>query len=72
MGTDRLRPGDRVNWKSHGEIVHGRVEAEITRRTEAAGRVVDASRQAPQYRVRSDKSGGVAVHKPEALHRERQ
>jgi hypothetical protein len=71
MGADKLRPGDRVSWKSHGARVQGRVEEEITRRTETAGRVVAASRQAPQYRVRSDKSGGDAVHKPEALRRER-
>jgi hypothetical protein len=72
MATERLKPGDRVSWKSHGVRVHGRVEAEITRRTQAGGRLVAASRQAPQYQVRSDSSGGVAVHKPEALRRERQ
>ncbi|WP_345628482.1 hypervirulence associated TUDOR domain-containing protein [Rugosimonospora acidiphila] len=71
MGVDKLRPGDRVSWRSHGETVHGQVEAEITSRTRAGGRVVVASKQAPQYQVRSDKSGGVAVHKPEALRRER-
>jgi hypothetical protein len=67
----RLRVGDRVTWRSHGQTVHGRVEEEITRRTTAAGRVVAASGASPQYRVRSDK-GGDAVHRPEALRRERQ
>jgi hypothetical protein len=71
MGADTFRPGDRVSWMSHGARVHGRVEGEITERTQAAKRTVAASRQAPQYRVRSDKSGGVAVHRPEALRRER-
>jgi hypothetical protein len=39
----------------------------ITSRPEAAGRTVDASEDEPQYLVRSAKSGGTAVHKPEAL-----
>jgi hypothetical protein len=67
----RLRVGDRVTWRSHGQTVHGRVEEEITTRTTAAGRVVAASGASPQYRVRSDK-GGDAVHRPEVLRRERQ
>ncbi|WP_333770964.1 DUF2945 domain-containing protein [Streptomyces sp. IBSBF 2435] len=33
----------------------------------AAGRPADASPQEPQYEVRSEKSGGTAVHKPQAL-----
>jgi hypothetical protein len=43
------------------------VEKKITERTEAAGRTVDASSEEPQYQVRSEKSGGAAVHKPSAL-----
>lgn len=60
--------GDKVSWKSHGSEATGRVEKEITSRTEAAGRTVDASSDDPQYQVRSDKSGGRAVHRPDALH----
>ena len=44
----------------------GTVEREITSDTEAAGRTVRASKDEPQYLVRSEKSGGTAVHKPEA------
>jgi hypothetical protein len=43
------------------------VEEKITSETEAAGRKVKASKDEPQYRVVSDKSGGDAVHKPGAL-----
>jgi Hypervirulence associated proteins TUDOR domain len=71
MSAMRLRVGDRVTWRSHGQTVHGQVEEEITTRTVAAGRTVAASGASPQYRVRSDK-GGDAVHRAEALHRERQ
>ena len=59
--------GDEVTWKSHGGEAVGEVEAEITEETEAAGRTVKASEDAPQYLVKSDKSGGEAVHKPSAL-----
>ena len=57
-----------MTWKSHGQTVHGEVEQKITQRTEAAGRTVDASKDDPQYKVKSDKTGREAVHKPGALH----
>jgi hypothetical protein len=61
------RPGDAVTWQSHGSTAHGHVEAKITADTKAAGRTVRAADDDPQYLVRSDKSGKVAVHRPEAL-----
>ena len=60
--------GDRVGWSSHGGRAVGTVLHRITSDTEAAGRTVRASRDEPQYRVRSD-NGGDAVHKPDALRR---
>jgi len=60
--------GDEVTWKSHGSTASGKVEKKITKRTKEAGRTVDASPEEPQYRVRSEKSGRSAVHKPSALH----
>jgi hypothetical protein len=62
-----FRKGDKVTWKSHGGEAVGKVERKITEDTEAGGRTVRASREEPQYLVRSDKSGGTAVHKPDAL-----
>lgn len=68
MANNRgLHKGDKVTWRSHGVTVHGTVEEKIGERTEAAGRVVAASEEDPQYRVRSDRSGRDAVHRPEAL-----
>ncbi|MET8649211.1 MULTISPECIES: DUF2945 domain-containing protein [Nocardia] len=64
-----LRPGDEVEWNSHGSTAEGEVEEVITSDTEAAGRTVRASEDEPQYRVRSAKSGRDAVHKPSALRR---
>ena len=61
--------GDRVRWNSHGGEAVGTVLRKITEDTEAAGRTVRASADDPQYLVRSEKSGGEAVHKPSALKR---
>ena len=67
MSDDNLRKGDKVEWQSHGNTVKGTVEEKITSDTEAAGRTVRASKDDPQYRVVSDKSGNDAVHKPDSL-----
>ncbi|MFF5482118.1 DUF2945 domain-containing protein [Streptomyces sp. NPDC012935] len=67
----QLTQGDEVTWRSHGSTTEGKVERKITRRTEAAGRTVDASPEDPQYEVRSARSGRSAVHKPSALRRKR-
>lgn len=63
----RLHTGDHVEWSTHGTTTGGEVVEKITEDTEAAGRSVRASDDDPQYRVRSDKSGRDAVHKPSAL-----
>ncbi|MFF1556261.1 DUF2945 domain-containing protein [Streptomyces sp. NPDC058279] len=64
---DKLGSGDRVTWSSHGTTVSGEVKKKITKRTKAAGRTVDASKDEPQYEVESDASGRRAVHKPQSL-----
>jgi len=70
--ADDLNKGDHVTWQSHGSTAEGTVERKITSDTEASGRTVRASRDEPQYEVRSEKSGRTAVHKPEALNKEAQ
>lgn len=65
--ADDLSKGDHVEWKTHGTTTEGKVEKTITSETEEAGRTVKASKDDPQYLVKSDKSGGEAVHKPGAL-----
>jgi hypothetical protein len=67
MADKSFKKGDKVEWKSHGSKAVGKVEGKITAETEAGGRKVKASEEEPQYLVRSDKSGGTAVHKPSAL-----
>jgi hypothetical protein len=67
MSEKEFKKGDKVIWQSHGSTAEGKVEKKITSNTEEAGRKVKASKDEPQYKVRSDKSGGDAVHKPDAL-----
>jgi hypothetical protein len=68
--AEEFSKGDHVSWKSHGGEAVGEVEKKITKETEAGGRKVKASEDDPQYLVKSDKSGGEAVHKPGALHKD--
>jgi len=68
--SSEFSKGDRVTWNSHGSTATGEVLRKITSDTEAGGRTVRASKDAPQYLVRSD-NGGEAVHKPDALRRAR-
>lgn len=63
----KFKKGDKVTWQSHGGEAVGEVEKKITSDTQAAGRTVRASTDDPQYLVKSEKSGGEAVHKPSAL-----
>ena len=64
-----FKKGDKVSWSSHGGTAHGEVEKKQTTRTQIKGHTVAASKDNPEYIVRSDK-GGKAAHKPEALHKE--
>ena len=64
-----LNKGDPVSWKSHGGTAHGKVETKVTSDTAIKAHKVRASKDEPQYIVRSDR-GGKAAHKPSALTKE--
>jgi hypothetical protein len=66
-----LHQGDHVTWQSHGGTAEGVVVRKITEDEMVAGRQVRASKDEPQFLVRSEKSGGEAVHKPSALKRKK-
>lgn len=68
--ADEFNTGDHVSWKSHGGEAEGTVERKITTETDAGGRHVKASKDDPQFLVKSEKSGGEAVHKPGALEKD--
>jgi len=64
-----VKSGDDVSWNSHGGTAHGKVEKKVTSDTKIKGHQVRASKDDPQFIVKSDK-GGEAAHKPAALHKE--
>jgi len=75
--ADDLKPGDRVEWNSHGGKKSGRgrgvgtIVRKLTRTTRIKGHTARASSDEPQYLVRSERSGGEAAHLPGALRRRR-
>jgi hypothetical protein len=62
-----LKPGDKVEWDSSGGHSAGTVVRKQTSATTIKGHKVAASPDNPEYIVKSDKSGKIAAHKPEAL-----
>ena len=64
--SKELKKGDKVEWSSHGGTAHGEVEKKLTSDTKVKSHQVRASKDDPQYLVKSDK-GGEAAHKPDAL-----
>lgn len=65
--TDKLKQGDQVEWKTSQGKTEGTVEEKLTEPTEIKGHHVAASKENPEYLVKSDKSGKEAAHKPESL-----
>ena len=67
---ETLKPGDKVAWKTPQGETHGTVVKKETGTATAGGHVAKASKDEPQFRVKSAKSGKEALHKPEALKKE--
>ncbi|WP_174279611.1 DUF2945 domain-containing protein [Sphingomonas bacterium] len=64
--ANELKKGDEVTWSSHGGTAHGTVEKKVTSDTKIKSHQVRASKDDPQYVVKTDK-GAEAAHKPDAL-----
>lgn len=64
-----FKKGDKVTWKSHGGEAHGTVEKKQTTETKIKSHKVAATKDDPQYIVKTDK-GSEAAHKPDALTKE--
>ena len=62
-----FRKGQRVRWRTPQGMTRGRIIRKLTTRGSVKGHDYKASKDDPQYLVRSEKSGGEAVHKPSAL-----
>jgi plastocyanin len=64
--TDNLKAGDKVSWKSHGGVAHGKVVKKQITPAKIKGHTVAASKDEPQFIVETDE-GKRAAHKPDAL-----
>jgi len=64
-----FKKGDHVRWNSDVGHVEGVVTRVITHDVEFMGKQRRASKEEPQYEVKSDKTGHLAMHKDEALER---
>jgi hypothetical protein len=64
-----LKVGDRVTWNSEAGRVTGRIIKVHTRNVNYKGYVHHASKEDPQYAIKSDKTDHVALHKAGALTR---
>jgi DUF2945 family protein len=59
--------GDHVRWNSEAGRVSGVIIKKITSHTKFKGYVHHASREAPQYLIKSDKTDHIAIHKGTTL-----
>ena len=59
--------GDHVEWNSEAGRVRGVILKKITSDIRIKGYVHHASRDEPQYLIKSDKTDHVAIHKGRAL-----
>lgn len=59
----QLKPGDEVEWNTSQGKTKGKVERKQTSPTQIKRHKVAASKDNPQYIVKSDKSGKQAAHK---------
>ena len=66
MGT-RLRIGDRVSWNSEAGRVRGTIVKVHTKDFTFKGYTHHATKDDPQYEIKSDKTEHIAAHKGSAL-----
>ena len=62
-----FKKGDKVTWETSQGETTGKVTGKITDEAHIKGHTVKASKDEPQYRVKSDKTGAEAAHKADAL-----
>ncbi|HLK65026.1 MAG TPA: DUF2945 domain-containing protein [Bryobacteraceae bacterium] len=66
MNTD-LKVGDHVGWNSEAGPVRGTIKKKITSAIRFKGYMVHASKDEPQYLIKSDTTDHLAMHKGSAL-----
>ena len=69
MVKKHFKRGDHVSWNSEAGRVSGAFAKVVTSEIEFKGYKVHASKQEPQYEIKSDKTDHIAMHKGSALTR---
>jgi hypothetical protein len=72
MKIKRFKVGDHVSWNSEAGRVRGKITKVHTKNVEYKGYIHHASTDEPQYEIKSDKTGHIAMHKAQALRTLRQ
>jgi hypothetical protein len=70
MATE-FKPGDHVEWNSEAGRVRGTIQKKVTREITFKGYRRHASKEEPQYIIKSDKTDHIAIHKGSALKKNR-
>lgn len=63
----KFKVGDRVSWNSEAGRVRGRIIKVHTMNVDYKGYTHHASRDDPQYEIKSEKTNHIAMHKGTAL-----
>lgn len=62
-----FRVGDHVGWNSEAGHVRGTIKKKVTSAIQFKNYTVRASKEQPQYLIKSDKTDHLAMHKASAL-----
>ena len=62
-----FKVGDHVEWNSEAGRVRGKIKKKITSEITFKGYTVHASKEEPQYLIKSDTTDHLAMHKGSAL-----
>lgn len=62
-----FKAGDHVTWNSEAGHVSGTIKKKITSEISFKGYTVHASKEEPQYLIKSDTTDHMAMHKGSAL-----
>ncbi len=65
--TRQFKVGDHVSWNSEAGRVRGTIRKKITSEIKFKGYTVHASKEEPQYLIKSDRTDHMAMHKGSAL-----
>jgi hypothetical protein len=65
--ASKFKVGDHVTWNSEAGHVSGRIVKVHTENVNYKGYVHHASKEEPQYEIKSDETDHIALHKAAAL-----